>query len=246
MTASPGAAGPQPLPALEPVHLGAHLTRTPGVAYTEVGGQPVLCQPTERRLHPVAPAFAAIWARLDGGTLADAVRDAIGTEATQVGTAAHRATIEAVRRAKAAHLVSDVPHAETTRWTAPPLPTVAPPPEVLVVHGTLHGKCLALDTERRTRTGVVTLDAHAPDLAPHVGETRITSVAHVRTTEAQAQTEAPEEPSDALAVLAWWVEAVAEPDALCVPGTLDALALLAEAFAPRQDQTGMTSARPAS
>lgn len=88
---------------IEPVHWRARLIRSSDVVYTEVGGVPVLVGIPEGTVTILTPTWAAIWARLDGRT----VVEALGIDETALEPVDARNLIEVIRRLKAADLIHD-------------------------------------------------------------------------------------------------------------------------------------------
>lgn len=89
---------------IEPVHWHAHLIRSSDVVYTEVDGVPVLVGIPEGTVTILTPTWAAIWARLDGRTVVDALE----IDETALGPVDARTLIEVIRRLKAADLIHDI------------------------------------------------------------------------------------------------------------------------------------------
>ncbi len=89
---------------LGPVGPSSRMRRRTGMAYTEVAGSPVLCDPDSRSLHELSPAAAALWGQLDGRRL-----DALGDD--EAGRWSQLEVVELVRRLRVLDLVEEVDHA---------------------------------------------------------------------------------------------------------------------------------------
>jgi hypothetical protein len=90
----------QPTGPAAPVTLASTIRVRPDVAYTEVDGQPVVCDPIRRVVHQLSPAAASLWGRLDGRPLADHRPD-------PSSSASDVALVELVRRLRVMRLVED-------------------------------------------------------------------------------------------------------------------------------------------
>ncbi|MBS1849028.1 MAG: hypothetical protein JST73_12200 [Actinobacteria bacterium] len=88
---------------VEPVHWGAHLVRSPEVSYTEVDGTPVVVRWVDREVEALTPTWAALWGRLDGRGVAEALDVDPGT----LDPVTARNLLEVLRRFKADGLVDD-------------------------------------------------------------------------------------------------------------------------------------------
>ena len=141
---------------VEPVHWGARLVRAPGVVYTEAAGTPVLVRVDDAEMQPLPPAWAAVWAALDGRTAADA----LDVDPSTVDPITSRNLIEVLRRLKAKRLVADVdslgPDDQKASTTPFPddQPVAGPTDVVLCGHLT-----------RSSEAAVVTLPPHPTMLA---------------------------------------------------------------------------------
>jgi hypothetical protein len=93
-----------PVAPVEPVHWGARLVRAPGVVYTEVADTPVLIRVDDAEMQPLPPAWAAVWAELDGRSVAEA----LDVDPARVDPITSRNLFEVLRRLKAKRLVADV------------------------------------------------------------------------------------------------------------------------------------------
>lgn len=141
---------------VEPVHWGARLVRAPGVVYTEAAGTPVLVRVDDAEMQPLPPAWAAVWAALDGRTAADA----LDVDPSTVDPITSRNLIEVLRRLKAKRLVADVDSLgpDDQKASTTPFPDdqpVAGPTDVVLCGHLAHSPDAA----------VLTLPAH-PALRP--------------------------------------------------------------------------------
>lgn len=100
---------------LRPVALDAPLRRMSGLIYSEVDGQPVVCDVADQTIHVLSARMALLWSVLDGRPLGQVITDEALLGATAAATeheAGVLAVIEGARRAKALGLAEDVPTAE--------------------------------------------------------------------------------------------------------------------------------------
>jgi hypothetical protein len=215
---------------IEPVHWQARLRRSPTVRYTEVGGLPVLCDVEDRSVRVLNAPTVALWARLDGRPLADAVGVADGAWTDEE----LRSVIEVVRRLKASGVVEDVPGVahEGPRLDTPLDEEVLSVSSIRVRavwvsngSGDVASGVLSLERRGDVEEVVVIPGARGPD-----GEMRPTRVAD-RVVSAVVAPRIPEVSDDVsveVVAFAAWARAVVDAAELSRAGVVDALAGLAE------------------
>ena len=215
---------------IEPVHWQARLRRSPTVRYTEVGGLPVLCDVEDRSVRVLNAPTVALWARLDGRPLADAVGVADGAWSEEE----LRSVIEVVRRLKASGAVEDVPGLATEDLGLDtPLDEEVPPVPSIRVRagwvpdgsGDVASGVLSLERRGDVEEVLVIPETRGPD-----GEVRPTRAGD-RVVTAVVAPRAPEVSDDVtseVAAFAAWARVVVDAAELGRPGVVDALAGLAE------------------
>ena len=96
----------------EPVSIRSRIVRAEGVRYTEVDGNAVVWEPTERVLHELSPAAAGLWANLDGRPLGEVIAQVEAERGLLADGSRPSPTevevLDAVRRLRALRLVGDV------------------------------------------------------------------------------------------------------------------------------------------
>lgn len=94
----------EPVPGvIEPVHWGSRLVRAEDLAYTEVAGTPVLVPADGAPVQVLTPAWAAVWAQLDGRP----ITDSLAVDPAALDPVDARNLIEVLRRLKAEGVVRD-------------------------------------------------------------------------------------------------------------------------------------------
>ena len=140
----------------EPISGRSRLVARPSVGYTEVDGQPVLADASDRAVHRLSPATAALWACLDGRTLDRVVDQAPGSDET--GTARASQVLEVLRRLKALGLVVDQVDDHTSSASAPRATGATTAPVHLAGHLSDVDDGLRLDLGRWDHEPAVAVD----------------------------------------------------------------------------------------
>lgn len=208
--------------AVEPVHWGARLVRSPDCCYTEVSGTPCIVRARHGDVQALTPTWAAIWARLDGRPVADA----LNVDPTSLGPTDARNLVEVLRRLKGKGVVCDADP------TSPPrdrhdLETLAPDastPVDLRGSASRDGARLLIDPAASERVTVALTEGPAGTLVTIRRRLRRRRVTDIEVAAADGGAR-PERPAERLTVI---VRAIEDRSVLLRPGLVDLLAGVAE------------------
>jgi hypothetical protein len=217
------------LRAVEPVHWGSHLVRAPGLAYTEVAGIPCLVRASDGVVQTLTPTWAAIWARLDGRR----VTDALNVDVQALDPIDARNLIEVLRRLKGRGAICDVDPSDSPR-PAEDLrsPTGSARTVKLVLRGSTdrHHRStgLTVDAAAAGRASVILADGGGSVTIAIARRLRKRPVDHIAVVDSTATGAASGAASGTVECFAAIVRAVDDRGALVTPGLVDLLAGLAE------------------
>ena len=222
--------------AVEPVHWHARLLRTPSIIYTEVAGIPLLVDTTDAAVHPLTPAWAALWAQLDGRP----ILESLNVNPDLLTPVDARNLIEVLRRLKALGVIVDAdPNAALL-----PSPDLTNNPTSNRVTITLRGSIEAEGQSTSLLIGSASeqVKLRLEDTARgivvcHRRRFRYRAIDSIHVAPQHGSDQAPSpEPADASEAAAQTFAAIAQafddPAVLLTPGLVDLLAGLAERATP--------------
>lgn len=214
---------------VEPVHFQAHLIRSANCRYTEVSGTPCIVRIDRAEALVLTPTWAAVWAMLDGRTLAEAV----GVDVASLSPIDTRNLLEVVRRLKGMGVVEDVGPDRGPQRLDDLASTDSPAPATVVFSGfarhTRTRSTLEIEVGSTRRQTVVLADGTTGTSATCRRRFRRRVLEEITVTDTSESGHVPEP----IAHFATILRALEDPSVLVTPGVVDLLAGLAErAVAP--------------
>lgn len=194
--------------------------------YTEVAGTPCIVRTEHGDVQPLTPTWAAIWARLDGRSVAEA----LNVDPATLDEVDARNLIEVLRRLKGRGVIGDADPADTFH-DGHDLAATASEPVEITLRGTASrsGTAVVIDPASSQRLTVGLADGPEGTVATIRRRLRKRTVGEITCIDPSTRTE-PSRPLERFAVI---VRALDDRSVLLRPGAVDLLAGLAErAIAP--------------